>query len=138
MPYYQFQIDSKVTGKALYKSATYEAESLEEAIDLRNSFLNDYPGFLDKDTEILWCKISEASTQRGGKRNGAGRPKGTTKTEKTKVVRIPESIDVECLIHLREDLLSLIDAWEKELHPTSPRHEKGREIITEIKERVMR
>ena len=68
--------------------------------------------------------------KKGGKREGAGRK--TTGREATKVVRIPASKDIDRLLAIEEDLKSLVEAWKKELHPTSPRDESARTIIEEI------
>ena len=67
----------------------------------------------------------------GGKRQNAGRKKSEI-TKKTKVVRVPEEVDLEKILSLREDILSLIHAWKLELHPTLPRDKCAREIIEEL------
>lgn len=69
----------------------------------------------------------------GGKRQNAGRKKLET-IKKTKVVRIPEEVDVEKILSLKEDIKTLIHAWRVELHPTSPRDESARKMIEELEE----
>ena len=73
----------------------------------------------------------EENSNWGGKRQNAGRKKGES-TKKTKVVRVPEEIDIQKLLSLREDFKSLVHAWKLEVHPTSPRDESARILLEEI------
>lgn len=66
----------------------------------------------------------------GGKRSNAGRKKGETR--KTKVVRVPEEVDIQKLLSLKEDLESLVHAWKREMHSTSPRYEAAKILLDEI------
>lgn len=129
MPYYQFEV-LNLKNKPTYTSAVFEAENIGYAIAIRDDFMEEHPEIPGED--YRWKKAGEASPNRGGKRTGSGRPKGTTKTEKTKVVRVPESTDIEKLLGLKEDLISLLKAHKQELHPTSPRDERARALIEEI------
>ena len=69
----------------------------------------------------------------GGKRQNSGRKKSGI-TKKTKVVRIPEEVDIAKILSLKEDIKTLIHAWKLELHPTSPRDESARKMIEELEE----
>jgi len=73
---------------------------------------------------------------RGGKRVGAGRPKGTTKSGgiPSKVVRVPVDVTKEMLDNLIP-LRSLISDWEAECeaNPDSPSHYFLRQALEEIK-----
>lgn len=74
---------------------------------------------------------------RGGKREGAGRKQGNTGEIKTKVIRVPIDVDameIKKLLSLKDDLKSIIYAWEGELHETSPRDESAKRILQELKE----
>lgn len=64
---------------------------------------------------------------RGGKRDGAGRKKGSSegKTPSSQVVRVPVGISAEEYQNLR-DLLTLIDSWEDELAEAKGRGESTR------------
>jgi hypothetical protein len=74
---------------------------------------------------------------RGGKREGAGRPKGTTKSDgmPSKVVRVPTDITKEMLENLIP-LRDLISHWEAECeaNPDNPRHYFLRQVLGEIRD----
>ena len=76
--------------------------------------------------------------KRGGARPGAGRKKGTQGTYgcATKVVRVPEEIAPQLpeLLSNIEQLRELLTDWEKEANQsTSPRYDRARKLIAEIK-----
>lgn len=73
--------------------------------------------------------------QHGGAREGSGRPRKFVKV-KTKVVRVPESVDVEVLVALADDLRTLVDSWRAEAnepaHRSSPRYDGLRRAIDDV------
>jgi hypothetical protein len=89
---------------------------------------------------IEWQSFSllNLRPKRGGVRPGAGRKKGTQGTYgcATKVVRVPTEIAPklpELLINL-EQLKQLLEDWEEEsLKSTSPRYDRAKRLITEIR-----
>lgn len=60
------------------------------------------------------------------------------KGEKTKTFRIPVSMDGEALVALRDDLTSLVTAWDKEIsepdHNSSPRYDAAKRMLSELKD----
>jgi hypothetical protein len=76
--------------------------------------------------------------KRGGARPGAGRKKGTQGTYgcETKVVRVPVDIAPQLpeLIANIEQLRELLTDWEEEASKsTSPRYDRARKLISEIR-----
>jgi hypothetical protein len=73
---------------------------------------------------------------RGGKREGAGRPPGTTKADglPTHVVRVSSEITKEQCQSIPE-LIAIVDHWEAEClaNPDSARHYWLRKAIDEIR-----
>ena len=73
---------------------------------------------------------------RGGKRDGAGRPKGTTKSEgmPSRVKRVPADITDEMIDNLLP-LRDLLSHWEDECiaNPDNPRHYFLRQALEEIR-----
>lgn len=78
---------------------------------------------------------------RGGKRVGAGRPKGSKTAvdklkPKTKIVRIPISLWQKIDSGYFQDLEALLIDWQfrsEDASETSPRWQKLRELLEEIK-----
>ena len=102
------------------KKVTVKADSLTEATAQCN---------LEGARYTLANFSQKKAKQRGGKREGSGRK---NEGKASKVVRVPVGADIEKLLQLGEDLKSLIEAWKKEIHPTSPRDEMGRTMIEEL------
>ena len=73
---------------------------------------------------------------RGGKRDGAGRPKGTTKSEgmTSRVKRVQADVTDEMIDNLLP-LRDLLSHWEDEClaNPDNPRHYFLRQAIEEIR-----
>lgn len=70
---------------------------------------------------------------RGGRREGAGRKKGSGNPWKTKVVRIPEW--QETIVKNLDDIVATLLTWdEQSVDKTSPRWEKAKELIGELME----
>lgn len=72
---------------------------------------------------------------RGGSRPNSGRPRRFAKV-KTKVVRVPEDVDVDVLVTLVDDLRALVESWRVEAnepaHQSSPRYDGLRRAIAEV------
>jgi hypothetical protein len=76
---------------------------------------------------------TRAGKPRGGKRVGAGRPKGSGSAEPSKVMRVPVSLvtAVEGL----EDMLMSLRAYRDECgDSTSPRADKLKKMFAELRE----
>lgn len=73
---------------------------------------------------------------RGGKRAGAGRPHGSTKSDgmKSKVLRVSAEINKEQCESI-PDLIALLDHWEAECaaNPDNPRHYFLKKALEEIR-----
>lgn len=59
------------------------------------------------------------------------------KGQKTKTFRIPVSMDGDALVSLRDDLESVVSAWETEAnsleHKTSPRYDACKRLLEELR-----
>lgn len=69
---------------------------------------------------------------RGGRRaNQTGRPKNAVPT---KLARLPVDIDKDALLSLRDDLSTLVQAWQAECkeHCSSPRYDKAKMLLAEL------
>ncbi|WP_375510178.1 hypothetical protein [uncultured Nostoc sp.] len=59
------------------------------------------------------------------------------KGQKTKTFRIPENMDGDALVSLRDDLESVVSAWETEAnspeHKTSPRYDACKRLLEELR-----
>ena len=95
-------------------------------------------------SESLVCELTKSTIKkkRGGSRPGAGCPKGTQRAGtygqgvKTKPVRVPTDL-ADQLPEMLQNLTQLKDLladWEKEANnSTSPRYDRARKLIAEIK-----
>ncbi len=68
----------------------YNGESKEEVIENYPKYLREF--IRHRLNDKLHPLMEKATKGRGGKREGAGRPKGTKKAIPTKVVRLPQDI----------------------------------------------
>jgi hypothetical protein len=116
------------------KELEVEAESDTEAQDKLSAYVYDESW---KHYSLVTIK-----KKRGGSRPGAGCPKGTQRAGtygqgvKTKPVRVPTDL-ADQLPEMLQNLTQLKDLladWEKEANnSTSPRYDRARKLIAEIK-----
>lgn len=67
---------------------------------------------------------------RGGRRpNQTGRPKNAVPT---KLVRFPVDVDRDALLHLAEDLRSIVLAWQPAKVSSSPRYDQAKLLLGEL------
>ena len=111
-----------------------EAESDTQALEILDSY--------DYDESWKHYSLVTIKKQRGGSRPGAGCPKGTTRAGnygqgvKTKPVRVPVDIADQLpeMLQNLSQLKDLLADWEKEANnSTSPRYDRARKLISEIK-----
>lgn len=71
---------------------------------------------------------------RGGRREGAGRPKGTSGKTPTRVVRVPVTVTDDQLRAL-ESVVVLLDHWEEECtkNPDGARYHFLRQAIEDVR-----
>jgi hypothetical protein len=111
-----------------------EAESDTQALEKLDSYVYDESW---KHYSLIAIK-----KKRGGLRPGAGCPKGTLRAGtygqgvKTKAVRVPTNLADQLpeMIQNLTQLKDLLADWEKEANnSTSPRYDRARTLIAEIK-----
>lgn len=114
-----------------FKDVEIDADSREE-VETRLEVLTQQSGDWQN------FSVTNIRRKRGGARPGAGRKRGTQGTYgcETKVVRVPVDIAAqvpELLINI-EQLRELLNDWEEEASKsTSPRYDRARKLIGEIR-----
>jgi len=88
-PWFDKEYDAWIFSSKIYPDVEYAGESAEEVKENYHLYLRDF--IEERLNDNLACHIEKATKGRGGKRDGAGRPKGTKKEAK---IRVSVPVDV--------------------------------------------